>query len=545
MGVSLRRLGGIQLKVVLQRIRSHVGGINGVLMMIYSFFIFFTSAITNDFTLQSLAFSFIIIGFLCFLICPMLLRLISKVDICSLRSIKNYTGTQKICIELSFFIIPLLFFLIQYISYYPGGFTKDSIEQYTQAITNQYNDWHPVFHTLLAFKLPLTLTGGWIGSIVLFQIVVFSAVLAYALHVINKYTDFRYAAVVMGFVLLNPQLEVYVLFPWKDVSFTICTILLVTFSLQIYLTKGEWARRPMNICAFVVAVVCATLFRPNAVLFTLPLTVAVLFCVTKKRGVFICISVLVLFSCIKFPLYSMLDVEKPGQRQVETLGLPMTVIGTVVTYAPDALDEETREFAYRVAPEEVWEEKFQDGIYNYVKWDSRTNNDVIEEYGAGKVLSMMIGCFKRAPLTSLIGLIKLTEGIYSVSDPYSGYMFPSILSNDHGITQGGIESLNGVYRGYALSASQMFPHLFMYLGVMHLVLVVSILAKCSLKKWEDWKRILFVLPVFIYNFGSALLLTGVDDTSRFFLYTFPVTPFLLLFCYKNNERNTDISFKKV
>jgi hypothetical protein len=81
---------------------------------------------------------------------------------------------------------------------------------------------------------------------------------------------------------------------------------------------------------------------------------------------------------------------------------------------------------------------------------------------------------------------------------------------------------------------------------MHLLLIASILAKCRLNRLEDWKRILFILPVLAYNFGTALLLTGENDIQRFFTYTFQVIPLLLLFIYHHkNERNTDISVTEV
>ena len=67
------------------------------------------------------------------------------------------------------------------------------------------------------------------------------------------------------------------MFPLKDVSFAIGALLLLTYALQIYVTKGEWVRKPINMAFFIVAEVLTTLFRHNAVLFTVPLIAAVLF----------------------------------------------------------------------------------------------------------------------------------------------------------------------------------------------------------------------------------------------------------------------------
>lgn len=535
------------MKVFLSKMRDHVGGVNGILLMIYVFLIRLTGVFTREVVSPAyILITCLTVGILCFLLCPPILRFFSKLELTGPEKGTGRTWKQKLLTFFTFLVIPLLCFLLLYIVFYPGSYSVDSLDQYTQAITNEYNDWHPVLHTLLFFKLPLALTRGWVGSIVLFQVLIFSAVLAYAFYVICKYAGRKFTVVCMAFVLLNPQLQVIALFPWKDAAFTICAVLLLAFCLQIYFSKGIWVQHPINTAVFVITIVCTTLIRHNAVLFTLPLALAVLLCVTKTRGLIIAVSAIVLFAGIKFPLYSMLNVETPDQRQVETLGLPMTVIGTVVTHAPEALDEETREFAYQVTPKEVWEEKFQDGSYNSVKWDPRTDNQVIEEYGALKVISMMLRCFKTAPRQALCGLIKLTEGVYSITVPSGETLVPYILGNNYGITQTGNEHLKELCLGYFFSMHETLSHVFTYLGIMHLLLLTSVLSKCKLNKPADWKRILFVLPVFVYNFGSSLLLTGADDIQRFFLYTFPVTPLLLLFIfYQNNERNTDISVTEV
>lgn len=333
----------------------------------------------------------------------------------------------------------------------------------------------------------------------------------------------------MLFVILNPQSGYIAMYPWKDTSFAIGALLLLTFSLHIYMSNGTWIKSKINLLLFILTVALTTLFRHNAILFTFPLIIAVLFYMTRKRGLIVCMSVLVLYMGIRLPLYSAMNVEQPDQRQVETLGLPMTVIGAAVTYTPLALDEETLEFAYKVAPREVWEEKYSYGSYNNVKWDDRTNNKIIEEYGAEKVISMMTRCFRSSPRVSLTALIKLTRAIYTVSDKYLFFSVPSITHNNYGID-------SNINHDLCLNQS----HIFMYLGVMHLLLIASVLSKFKLNKLSDWKKILFIIPVFAYNYGTALLLTSSSDSSRFFYYVFPLMPILIVFLFhKNNERGTD------
>ena len=516
---------------------NYVGGINGIIFIIYCIFV----ATADAFVIKSLNAIFflrtiflIMIGSI--IICPFLLKSVRTIHI-QFDKVSDMESS-KIKWKLFFFVIPLLVFLIYYIAYFPGGFSPDSISQYTQAINNEYNDWHPVIQTLLAIKIPLMFTGGWIGSIILVQIIIFSIVLSYSLHSILIYTNKRYAITAMLFIILNPHTGNIAMISWKDVSFAISALLLLTNAMHIYFSNGEWIKKKMNMTSFIIVAAITTLLRHNALLFTIPLVVAVLFFVSGKRKSVIVIGILLLVIFVKIPLYTMLNVEQPDKRQVETLGLPMNIIGAVAANNPKALDAETKEFVYKVASKEIWETKYSYGNYNSVKWDESTNNNVIEEYGASKVLAMMFRCLKNSPKESFMGAIKLTNVVYSVFDDYLYYEVPSIAMNDYGIKTSGISALQMINRLYAEGCNVFFPHLCMYIGFMHFILILSILSKCKLDRWMDWKKILFIIPVFSYNFGTMFLLTAAEDSSRFFYYIFLLMPVLLVFLYQEGGSET-------
>ena len=530
------------MKKVAAQIWKYLEGVNGLLLILYVIFIFSMYAfVATQQVIRWLRWTELII-ILSFLICPQILRWVRKIHIRQPRKTRN--ASHNFAWLLFFFLVSLVLFSVKYIIYYPGAFSPDSFNQYQQVLTSSYNDWHPVIQTLLFIKLPLLLTGGWIGSITLFQIIVFSVILAYALYTIRKHTNNLYAILAMLFILLNPQTTNIAMFPWKDVSFSMGALLLVTYALRIYFTSGDWIMRPINLVAFIITAALTTLMRHNALLFTIPLFIAIAFFINWKRTLVFLTGAIILIVAIKIPLYSVLHVEKPEDRQIETLGLPMNIIGSVATYAPEQMDEETRSFVYQVAPAEVWEEKYTYGDYNSVKWDDRTNNDIIEEYGAARVLSITLHCLKNSPTTSLKGLIHLTDAVYTVCDDYRYYDIPKIHNNAYGITQQGIPKLQEANDKLTYNINKRLPWIFMYLGSMHLVLLISILAKCRLNKWRDWKKILLIMPVFFYNYGTALLLTSANDSSRFFYYTFLILPILLIFLYKDDERSPEDTIRK-
>jgi hypothetical protein len=95
--------------------------------------------------------------------------------------------------------------------------------------------------------------------------------------------------------------------------------------------------------------------------------------------------------------------------------------------------------------------------------------------------------------------------------------------------------------------NKFLSHTFLHLGIQHFILLAFVLAKVKLKKRLDISKLLVVLGVFCYNFGSGLLLTSYGDIYRFFFYTFPLMPVLLLMlCCNHDERSKPLFawFKK-
>ena len=429
-------------------------------------------------------------------------------------------------------------FLIGWAGYYPGGLYGDQLGQYSQAVNNSYEDWHPAIHTLLFYRLPLTLSFGWFGSIVLFQMILFGIAITYAAYTLLTYTNRIAAFGFLAFVLLNPSTAVMALQPFKDTAFAIGTLFLTAFAFHIVCTQGSWLKKSGHIAMLVSVLSLTTLFRHNALLFTVPYGIATAFYMSKKRTAVTLASVILVIFLIKIPVYSLFGVSDAGKRQSEMLGLPMNVIGAVVSNSPDSLDSEVLDFAYRVAPQEVWQEKYEYGDFNAVKWDSRTKTSVIEEFGAGKVLSYTLKAFKANPAQAVLGFIKTTDTVYSVTDDYSYYEAVSVADNDFGIRQSGIGFIRNILNRYKGAAMMLLPHLFMYVGSMMLVLILSLLAKCRFNKWVDWKKMFFALPVLFYNFGTMLLLTGAADSARFFYYTFLTVPLLAILFFTDNTTNT-------
>ena len=514
--------------------------------------------ISQIFVSVSLCLSYLIVGSILvitfsFIVSPFILKFFSKLNINDEKHFKMSARKQK----LMFYGIPFLIMLVYYFTYYPGGFIHDTLAQYGQYTTGVYYDWHPALHTFFAFILPLKLTGGWVGSIVLFQILVMTASLGYFFDTIHEYAGKLYVILSMVYILVNPLFAICVN-PWKDTTFAVGAMLLMTFALRIYMTSGEWIKKPVHIVVFVIVFVATTIFRHNGILFTAPLMLALLFQMSKKRFVCLVLACIALFGVIKGPFYTAMGVERQTERRMsEMIGVPLNVICSAVTYTPELVDQDILDFAYEIAPHRIWGNYYEYGNINIIKWNNEdevnkvVNFDIVDNYEVTDILGMMFRCFRESPYVCGRSFVKLTESVYTITDDHYAEIVPYIDDNwfkigDMGVgihnylgldkpatTENAMTIFFFTIRGFV---KDYCPHLFLYYGVAVLLVIISVCSKSRLGKLKDWKKILFAIPLLAYNFGTALLMSGYNDGPRYFYITVLVVPILLIFFYRKEVK---------
>ena len=118
-----------------------------------------------------------------------------------------------------------------------------------------------------------------------------------------------------------------------------------------------------------------------------------------------------------------------------------------------------------------------------------------------------------------------------------------ISRNDYGIECTGNNDLQLILNGYESLAAKFLPHVFMMVSTMHLLLITLALSRFRLAKTGEWKRIIFIIPVLAYNFGTTLLLTSYVDAIRFFSYTYYLMPMLILVMLAGRPGPRDGSIK--
>ena len=487
---------------------------------VYLFFVFDAGTSSLSLLDRNVSFEMLILCVI-FLLVPKIHKCVEEVSFSSSAnvSIKQKRKVFGIATGITFAVL-----LLWFAGCCPGSFSPDSIIQYKQAVTGNYGDWHPVWHTLLFFTLPLKLTN-WTASIVLFQIIYFSFVMGYFALTVYLYSGFYYACIATISILFSPFTLEIVMFPWKDTAFAMAAGLCMLYSVHIYFTKGEWCSGIWKIMLFAFMLTNATLFRHNGILFTFFLIVALCFFMPKRKWFLLVVTTLLFLALIRFPLYSALDVRKPGNRVMEISGLPLSVITYVAKVAPEKLDEKTFEFVKdMMTTQPDWKDFYSLSGFNSVKFRG-VNSKPIEQVGFFGVLKMMFHCFRIAPELSLKAVIGLTIPVYGLEVASRAY--GGITENDFGLIQKEIKIIKILENAYASLISRTpLQYLFLHIGMTILVMIAFILFKTDFKNFEDWKRVLFCIPIFAYDFGTMLLLTG--HSVRFFYVNWLIYPLIVL-----------------
>lgn len=411
------------------------------------------------------------------------------------------------------FLLTLAIMLIAQLAFFPGSFGNDNLVQLEQVYSGNYSNWHPVLHTWLFFTLPLKLVPQhWF--IVTCQLIWYSLAMGYLLYVLSTSGSPRWLLVITWFLIVcNPNSIDLMLYPLKDSAMTIFCIVLFAYLVRIYLSRGQWLKKPLHLLLFALFAFLTMGMRHNAVLLIAPIFLFLLIFFPSVRHQ-TCISTSVLLSLFLLwhnAVLPLANVEIPGQRPVELVGLPMTILCDIYAEAPDTMPEDVRNFMSTLAPEEAWP-RYSSGNFNSIKWADSDLTDKVNAQGIGTILSYTFQSAVRTPKTALKAFVNLTHMVWGYDDTRGFTMGEAIGANSLGIQSQYNPTLKFFFTSWRQACNQgILKYAFTLLGptiALLLFLAVSQLGGGNLP------AVFLVLAPMCHHFGTMLLLSGQD--YRFF-----------------------------
>lgn len=447
----------------------------------------------------------------------------------------NQKFKGRIMIFTGIFLLTFAIFFIWQLAFWPGSFSYDSINQYSQVVNNSYNNWHPVLHTWLFFLLPIKLFNNP-AAIIIMQLIWFSLAVAYLYYVLYENSCPKYFMLISYlYIAANSNTAQIMLYPWKDSAFSIFSLILFTHLIRIYATDGKWLKKWYHMLIFSANAFLALEMRHNAVLLVAPVfLILLLFLKNIRKNIIVAVVlVTVAASLLNGPVFNFVGVGHPGGRVTETVGFPMTILSNIYVHDRGALSEEGKKFMDALATKEEWENNYVTGSFNSIKWGSSLDiGGKIETEGRGKIIKYMIEASVKRPDLAWDAFVNLTWIVWGVIGGNGAVIWHSMAANEYGIYYCGSNFLNKILSFYG-SASHFLPIKYLYNFTGTVILFLLLMAVGKLDK-KNLAKVFMVLAPMVYNFGTMLLLSGSD--FRFFHFNFLiVVPLLYIILMRKRE----------
>lgn len=286
----------------------------------------------------------------------------------------SLTGKYRILI---YSIPSLVIYSIYLISYFPGAMSPDSLDQWSQTISHEFNDWHPVAHTWFIMLTTIIWKSPAAFSIV--QILIISFVIGYLGYNFEKYGVNKciiwVSILCMSTIPIN---GIYSITMWKDILYSACMLLFSIFIFNLIKTKGNWLDTNLNIFLYFISSLGLIMFRHNGlIVFVVTLIIlAIIFKSKLKKAYFISIIVVVVHLIITGPLYHFFNV-KPSDPN-EALAIPTQIIASVIAQDGN-LAQEQRAFFNEVLPLEMWKNLYNPYSVDPIKFNEEYNRSFLLE----------------------------------------------------------------------------------------------------------------------------------------------------------------------
>ena len=418
-------------------------------------------------------------------------------------------------------IVPLFGFVLNF----------DQAGQWKQAITGQYDDWHPVLHTYM-FHLVSRICEDP-RAVWFVQIVLLALLCGWADATLRK-TALRTGAVraLTGLIAFSPVTLYAFKSIGKDVAFALAVLGLFLALINIGISRGAWLRPWRNKVLFALTVLGATFFRHNGVFLTAPLAVLFPALIGRRNwrpaltGLLLALAACFGYFGLRAHLISSGRIRNHGsQKYVEAIGVPLAMIGDAFVAEPCELSKESIAFCSRLAPLETWRSYYR-GFGNDIK--SRLDFDyLVREVPPSEFARSVLRIAEEDPARTTAALVRVTGiGWNPFREPVPGKL---------------TDQIDGRHSSDLLALNNLLVH-----PPLGWVLATPGFAFCSLLivallqfLRQGFACLVPAVPLMAYLIGTSLLMfdSGAGD-FRFFWAVEMTYPLALAWCFIPVRRET-------
>lgn len=330
-----------------------------------------------------------------------------------------------------------------FLAYYPVLFNYDVINQYTQILTGEYNQHHPIVHTLLCqlfYEFGEKLNNANLGFALysLLQMICLSGALTYGVLFLRRMHIRRWIVnVVYIWCVIFLMHPIFALSITKDTLFSVFALVAFLIILQYEFMENAYGimQKIVSNAALLVALVGMVLFRNNAkyaivIYVVVTVVIAIKTSLGSRKGIKVAIywklaivSFLALLLAITIDTFVNNKLNSAPGNSREMLCVPMQQVARVyVDHTDELLDRlsvDDIDLLYRCCSKEYLEQyhpEYADYVKIGVNSDTIRNNrvDVIKLY-------LKIGV--RYPLEYVRAFGDLTQGYWYLGDVSHAHIY--------------------------------------------------------------------------------------------------------------------------
>ena len=317
------------------------------------------------------------------------------------RVINSETGKKRggLRVGLISGFIFLLCISIGYIGFYPGGFPWDANEQFTQAITGTYNNWHPVVHTLI-IKLFLTILNK--PGFVVFAQIVLLAMLVGRVAIIPYGFGVKPAAIYIcsAIFALLPNQAMTNISPLKDFMFSYAllwgTVLLFELAMDIAKIHKIRYMAELIVCMYLIKELRHNGIIPLEFICVLLIVLTVKYWKQVKLKATVCIALsIALIGITEGPVFKMLNVIPNAVSPYVTM---FCAVGSCINKGK-TLSDETMKKLEKVMSVEDWAQYYGRfvGHDHYIWREGETRAMDLSQFSAREAFSIYLEALLKYP----------------------------------------------------------------------------------------------------------------------------------------------------
>ena len=317
------------------------------------------------------------------------------------------------------FLLTTFCWLPYFLIFYPGNISLDSFEVIQQALgVMPYANNHPIAFTAV---VGMIIKAGMMAGDINFGIACFSLLHMLALACILSYVLYWMKSkgvpdwiilISGGYYMLNPVIATFSVTMWKDVLFSGCFLLLITFLYDVYESRGTLLCTKKGQCILSGISCFMSLWRNGIVAAVCVLILILAVCYRKyaKRFLPVTLAVVCLIFIVLGPVYGGLNL--PGSHAAESLGIPLQQIGYTLEQN-GKVDGESEAFLNQILPVSRWAEVYQPGGSDSIKFDSQFDTEFLDDH-VGEFIRVWIKLLPSNFGTYVKAWLMNTQGYYHI-----------------------------------------------------------------------------------------------------------------------------------